>query len=171
MKLTKPKLKQIIKESLEDEDMKKKLVRLFINPEHRQQALELATSLGIENNLFVGADLKNADLRGIDLKNANLTGANLSDADLRDAILYGVKLIGADLRGTDLRGAELQGANLQGADLRFADLSVADLRGADLTGADIGTDSARWAHTRIRTRFSRNIRYDNRTKWPEGFKP
>tara|TARA_R100000951_G_scaffold116469_1_gene128459 strand:- start:743 stop:1120 length:378 start_codon:yes stop_codon:yes gene_type:complete len=125
MKLTKTKLKQIIKESLEDEDMKKKLVRLFINPEHRQQALELATSLGIENNLFVGADLR-----------------------------------GVDLRGIDLRGANLHSANLTGANLRFADLSGADLSGADLSPGTV-----------MRTKFSRRIKYDNRTKWPKGFKP
>ena len=145
MKLTKPILKQIIKESLEDEDMKKKLVRLFINPEHRQQALELATSLGIENNLFVGADL---------------SGANLTDANLR-----GANLRGADLFDTDLIDANLQGANLQGANLKFANLTRADLSGADLTGADVSPG------TPMRTKFSRNTRYDNRTKWPEGFKP
>ncbi|HAW80766.1 MAG TPA: hypothetical protein DCX27_14260 [Balneola sp.] len=100
--------------------MKKKLVRLFINPEHRQQALELATSLGIENNLFVGADLR-----------------------------------GVDLRGIDLRGANLHSANLTGANLRFADLS-----GADLSPGTV-----------MRTKFSRRIKYDNRTKWPKGFKP
>ena len=118
MKLTKTKLKQIIKESLEDEDMKKKLVRLFINPEHRQQALELATSLGIENNLFVGADLRGVDLRGIDLRGANLGFANLHSANLRGANLYD-----ANLRGANLRGADLTRANLYGADLTRADLT------------------------------------------------
>ena len=48
MKLTKPILKQIIRESLEDEnnDMKTKLFQLYFNPDYRQQAIELAMLIG-----------------------------------------------------------------------------------------------------------------------------
>ena len=71
MKLTKPILKQIIKESLEDE-YKEKLLMLFKYNSH-QQAIELSKQVDMEDFL-VGANLRGAT--GVDLEGANLTGAN-----------------------------------------------------------------------------------------------
>ena len=53
------------------------------------------------------------------------------------------------LAKADLTGAILTHADLRGADLRSADLDNADLGGADLS----------------------NAKYDQNTKWPEGFDP
>ena len=91
MKLTKTKLKQIIKESLEDE-YKEKLLMLFKYNSH-QQAIELSKQVDMEDFL-VGANLS-----GVDLKGANLTGANLTGANLTGAILAGANLEGANLYG------------------------------------------------------------------------
>ena len=123
MKLTKPILKQIIRESLEDE-MKTKLFQLYFNPDYRQQAIELANSLGtpIDYNFFVGANLSGADLGG-----ANLSGVNLSGANLK----------GAYLKGVYLKNANLRDINLTGADLTYADLSSANMTGANMTDANL----------------------------------
>ena len=79
MKLTKPTLKQVIKESLEDE-YKEKLLMLF-KSNNIQYAIELSKQVGMEDFL-VGADLSEADLHGAVLTGANLEGANLLYADL-----------------------------------------------------------------------------------------
>lgn len=83
----------------------------------------------------------------------DLTGADLTGADLRGADLSSALLRKAKLRRADLRGADLRSANLAGADLR-----AADLVGADLTGAVMGMSVA-------------DARYDETTRWPEGFDP
>ena len=114
MKLSKPILKQIIKESLEDE-YKEKLLMLFKAGNH-QQAIELSKQVGMEDFLV-----------GADLEGANLEGADLKGADLEDAFL----------RGSDLVGADLKGANLKDAFLYLSNLARADLRGANLTGAEL----------------------------------
>ena len=114
MKLTKPILKQIIKESIEDE-YKEKLLTIF-NAGNHQQAIELSKQVGMEDFL-VGADLT-----GVDLEGANLTGTILT---------------GANLTGVDLEGANLTGANLEGADLFSANLYRTNLTDADLSDADL----------------------------------
>jgi hypothetical protein len=75
------------------------------------------------------------------LRKANLQGADLSGVDL-GAPEEGGK--GADLQAADLRASNLEGANLSGA----------DLRGAKLEGCSL-----------------RHTKYDNATRWPEGFSP
>jgi hypothetical protein len=114
MKITKPILKQIIKESLEDEQ-KEKMAELFKNPDHRQQAIEISKVLGMPDflvgaNLY-GANLRKADLRGFDLRHANLTGVYLTGADLSGADLSGAELKGAFLRNANFSGTNLKGVN------------------------------------------------------------
>jgi hypothetical protein len=65
-----------------------------------------------------------------------------------------MSLRGRNLRGADLSGAFLQATDLSDADLREADLRGADLRQAFLAGADLT-----------------GARYDDRTRWPDGFAP
>jgi len=122
MKLTKPTLKQIIKESLEDEYMKNRLFDLFKSGDH-QYAFELSKQVGMEDFLV-----------GVDLSEADLSGANLSGVVLSGANLDGVNLEGANLIGANLKGAVLSDANLEDANLTGAYLYGADLYGADLTG-------------------------------------
>jgi hypothetical protein len=74
----------------------------------------------------------------------------------------------ANLRGANLEGACLEQANFQGADLTEANLRHSDLFGAyldeaDMSGADLST-----AHA-LRAASLKHIRFDPRTKWPEGF--
>jgi uncharacterized protein YjbI with pentapeptide repeats len=113
VKLTKAKLKQIIKESLGDE-MKTKLFQLYFNPDHRQQAIELSNSLGtpIDNDFFVGVNLAGFDLEGADLYGVNLQGANLKDANLKGANLAEAYLYKVNLSGANLTRADLEVANL-----------------------------------------------------------
>ena len=153
MKLTKPILKQIIKESLEDEnnDIKTKLFQLYFNPDYRQQAIELANSLGtpIDYNFFVGVnlagmDLSHTDLRDINLSSANLSnskmrGINLTNANLRDINLTGADLSHADLSSANMTGANMTDANLEGAYLNFTNLSNANLTNAILNDAFLYT--------------------------------
>ena len=87
---------------------------------------------------------------GVDFYKADFTAASLRKADLHGAILYE-----ADLREATLVDANLTGANLHGADLRGARLAGADFTGATLTDAS----------------FDHTTRWDERTRWPEGFQP
>ena len=141
MKLTKPILRQIIRESLEDEnnDIKTKLFQLYFNPDYRQQAIELANSLGtpIDYNFFVGVNLAGMDLPFADLSNINLSSANLKGANLKGAVLSDANLRGANLKKANLRGVNLKNANLRGANLIRANLSSADLSSANMTGANM----------------------------------
>ncbi len=111
MKLTKPKLKQIIKESLEDE-YKEKLLQIFKAGNH-EQAIELSKQVGVD--FLVGANLAFADLKGINLEGMNLSGADLAFANLKGANLSGAELSGAELSYANLYNANLSGANLFGS--------------------------------------------------------
>ncbi len=141
----------------------------------------------------VPCDLRSANFRGLDLGEADFTGRDLSDADLTGTQLQGARydnrtvwpagfdparqgavrvpvdmsgaqLANADLSGSDfadgnLQGAVLTGANLQNTLLTRAKLRGAQLVGADFTGADLdGADVAA-------------IRFDDTTRWPDGFDP
>ena len=176
MKITKSKLKQIIKESMQDEYKERLRELLVVEPE---QALDIARSAGMEDFLagvsFFSADLANQDLSGLDftdavlrhsrfeyanLSNANMTriifsgfpnsagGPTMENANLTGAIMTGAKLYRAELSGADMTNANLTDADLRETDLRGANLTGAILKGADLTG----------------------VKYDENTKWPEGFK-
>jgi hypothetical protein len=114
MKLTKPILKQIIKESLEDE-YKEKLLQIFKSgPSGVQQAIELANQVGM-SDFLVGADLSGANLREAELRNINLRYTNLTGTYLTGADLSGADLSGADFEGAYLRGVNFSGTNLKGA--------------------------------------------------------
>ena len=91
-----------------------------------------------------GDTLQGVDLAGKWLNRADLSGRSVSNARLCDATLRE-----ADLRHCDLRAADLSGADLTGADLTGADLSAADLSRCLL----------------------QHIRFDETTRWPEGFAP
>lgn len=124
MKITKSKLRQIIKEELDDEfeeeklSPKKAIINLVKNGEI-EQAKELSMTLDMKSFL-VGADLQGANLRGknlsgLDFTGANLEGAYLTGADLSNANLTNTNLVGTFLRNTDLSGADLTGTNIQNA--------------------------------------------------------
>jgi uncharacterized protein YjbI with pentapeptide repeats len=88
-------------------------------------------------------------LFGADLSWAYLRGANLASANLGSANLLGTSLNGANLSKANLMGACLNGADLRGADLRGASLHWVLLEKANLSG----------------------VRYDEKTRWPDGFNP
>ena len=116
-----------------------------------------------EANL-IGANLRRVDLKEANLKGADLSLSNLSEADLfltnlREANLSGANLSGADLFKTNLLGADLSGANLSGAVLSRAFLWEADLSGANLSEANPSEANLM------------DIRYNEKTVWPEGFDP
>ncbi len=141
---------------------------------------------------LIQADLSKADLKGADLRGAELSMAKARAADLSGANLSRawVSLIGpdtksgslaftADLSGADLSLATLRGADLSGADLNCADLSEADLtegtlRDADLTAANLrGANlcSAVLSRAALSGANLSGARYDDVTRWPEGFTP
>ena len=152
MKLTKPTLKQVIKESLEDE-YKEKLLMLF-KSNNIQYAIELSKQVGMEDFL-VGVDLSETDLKNADLHGFNLQGFNLGSFDLYK---------------TNLRGANLRGANLILSDLSNADLSGADLRDAELKGIGIYANSPSISADLTGANLE-NIKYNKNTVWPKGFTP
>ena len=70
----------------------------------------------------------------------------------------------ADLRGMDFRNANLSYASLAWTNLCGTDLREADLRGADLRGSDMSTADVVGA-------ILYESRYNNATRWPDGFEP
>lgn len=96
-------------------------------------------------------------LRSTDVVLLRLPSDTLAGSDLRDAYLPSADLSGKVCFGANFQGATLRRANFAGADLRQADLSESDLRGANLIGADL-----------LGARFT-GARYDEATRWPEGF--
>jgi uncharacterized protein YjbI with pentapeptide repeats len=168
MKISKRKLRQIIKEELEEDENKlpQEQVDILLNminsrdEEQRNQAFEIIKTTGLQ-----GADLKGANLRFTKLDHINLSGADLSGADLyyaflRDADLTGAKLTDADLSNSLLNRADLTGADLTGADLNLTRLSGADLSGVNLTGAKNLESSVHY-----------RTYYNKETIWPVGFDP
>ena len=151
MKLTKPILKRIIKESLKDEEYKERLLTIFKAGNH-QQAIELSKQVGMEDFLL------DVDLRDVDLTGADLHGVNLQDFNLGFSDLY----------NTNLRGANLRGANLILSDLSNADLSGADLRDAELKGIGIYANSPSGSADLTGANLE-NIKYNKNTVWPYGF--
>ena len=164
MKLTKPILKQIIRESLEYEDTKKHIARLYINPHHRDQAIILAKSLEGMEDFPIGDDLRAVDLKGADLTGADLRGNNLSSMLLTRINLSDANLSNTNLSKSIALQANLSGANLSGANLSGTNLTGADLNGADLNGADLSNTILRYADLT-------NIEYNKHTIWPEGYTP
>lgn len=111
-----------------------------------------------------GANLSNSNLRSANLYQANLCKANLNETNLNGANLCGANLYGASLNETNLNEAYLFMANLRGAKLRKAHLRGANLREAKLCGADM-------SETDLSKADLREISYDDKTIWPEGFTP
>ena len=118
------------------------------------------------------AYLTEADLSGADLSRAYLSGADLSGADLSGADLAGAYLYGADLSRVDLSEANLSGAHLYEANLSGAHLSEANLNRADLTEANL-TEAHLYGANLYGAYLSEanltEVRYDDRTRWPDGF--
>ena len=73
--------------------------------------------------------------------------------------LYGADLRNLDFSNTNLSYASLAWTNLCCTDLRGTDLRGADLRGSNMTSADI-TGAILY-----------ESKYNNATKWPNGFDP
>jgi hypothetical protein len=110
------------------------------------------------------ADLNEANLSKTDLRETNLVGANLHSAVLTEADLTGADLSRAELCRANLTGANLTGADLTGANLSVSSPFFAKLTGADLTGANLTGANLTGANLR-------STKYDDTTKWPDGFDP
>lgn len=146
------------------------------------------------------ADLSNANLSGTDLTAADLFSSNLRGTTIDDttkiegrwrlvweivnqggkgrylgsAELSGADLQWADLSWANLNSADLSLANLSEANLSHADLRMADLREANLSVANLDEADLRGAdlrETNLRYTFLYSAKYDQNTKWPEGFDP
>ena len=95
---------------------------------------------------------------------ASLQSSRFAEADLSKASFASANLAGADLSNVRARLARFLHADLSDADLHGADLAAADLRECNLTGADL--TGANLAHAQLD-----GARYDETTRWPDGFTP
>ena len=165
MKITKSRLKQIIKEELERQQ--KEIIldllggtdpdgyELRRDPEQIFQALEIMKSIGAEQELG-----KNFDLSDVSFREMDFSGQDLSNFNFYMGDFYEAKMVNTNLSNAILMYAELSQADLTNANLTNADLSHADLSGADLSGAKL--DGAKFYQTR----------WDEEdTIWPDGFIP
>lgn len=97
-----------------------------------------------QNTHLSGAWWPGVKARGVDFWKADLSSAGMRNADLAQAVLVEACLDRSVLAGANLKGARLDRASLIGTDLRNA-----NLEGTTFAGA----------------------RYDDSTKFPEGFDP
>lgn len=133
---------------------------------------------------FAGDELSGFDLTGADLEGANfkygkldsaiLSDANLSDALLEDAILENAigqrtNFAGANLSGADLINAKIHYGDFTNADLSNAELMEAEFLDADFSGADI--TGANFEDANLDRADFTNAKWDDDTRWPEGFTP
>lgn len=121
-----------------------------------------AKELDLKGDNLSGADLRGTDLSGVDLRGADLSGAYLSEANLQRADLRGANLKNANLEEAKLEDADLEEANLEGAYLKGAELKYANLNYANVRNANLDTD--------ISQAYLEDIVYNNKTRWPDGFK-
>jgi uncharacterized protein YjbI with pentapeptide repeats len=115
-------------------------------------------------------DLANFSLNGIEfirinLKGANLKGADLSFSDLSYSLLEDANLENTNLEWTCLTSANLKNTNLNGANIINTFLDGADLSGCNFSNANIQSIISlyNWAAS--------PTLYDERTKFPNGFRP
>jgi uncharacterized protein YjbI with pentapeptide repeats len=136
---------------------------------------------------LTGADLTGANLRGANLSGAKLGGANLcgadltgafvSDASLRDAILTGANLTRANFQITVLTGAKFSSRSYfrVGEDLPTELCDVADTGPSNLTETDLCSSNLAGADLEATSNLTSaklgNIHYDEKTTWPDGFRP
>lgn len=128
---------------------------------------------------FMGAELNKANLSGARLSlclfnEASLIGANLVNTALIGASFARAKLMRADLHGARLTGAVLYKADLSSAILERALLDSADLQGAQLIGTSlIGASliGANLTGAVLTDAVLQHARYDETTRWPDGFDP
>jgi uncharacterized protein YjbI with pentapeptide repeats len=122
---------------------------------------------------LTGADLSFANLRDAWLPGARLDGANLCGADLTDAIVYeaffrDAVLVGANLTRAFFDKAALTGAKFSSSDWEFcgpANLTETNLCSSNLAGADLK------AASNLTSAKLNHIHYDEKTIWPDGFRP
>tara|TARA_B100000963_G_scaffold337268_1_gene333086 strand:- start:2152 stop:2682 length:531 start_codon:yes stop_codon:yes gene_type:complete len=165
MKITKSKLRQIIKEELEGEQ--KQIIidllggtdpdgyNLGRDPDQIFQALELMKAMGAERELGRNRDLADVSFSGMDFSGQDLSNFNFYMADFYEAKMVGTNLSNAILEYATLTHADLTNADLTNADLSHANLSYANLTGAKLDGA----------------KFYETEWDEEDTIWPDGFVP
>jgi isoamylase len=137
----------------------------------RQAQFEGANLSGVRltNASMAHANLRRAILARADLSRASLDTAILVDADLSQALLSDSRLRSTDLRNARLHEAVCVAADFSNACLDQADLSRANLQDASLFGADLR--GANFNGAVLLRSDLRGARYDDQTRWPEGFSP
>ena len=147
MRITKSRLRQILKEELEelDQELKNRIYDLY-QQGSIGQAFELAQAIDEAFDEELYEELRNDLL------------SKLPRGNYRQRDLSRLDLTGADLEGTYLTGADLSKANLTNANLTGTFLRNADLSGADLTGTNI--EDAYYPEV---------TKHDEETKFPQGF--
>jgi Pentapeptide repeats (8 copies) len=114
---------------------------------------------------FLGCNLVDAQFREATLVNGwiafcKANGGDFAHANLQFSTCCYSSFADADLRGADLTSAALYGSSFPGADLTGTVLVETDCRGADLSRAKGLPEAA-----------ITGIRYDEWTRWPDGFAP
>ncbi|NRD61887.1 pentapeptide repeat-containing protein [Corallococcus exiguus] len=119
---------------------------------YRLQVLDF-TEARLQGVDFTKADLTDTVFRGADLREANFTRASCYRA-----VFSGAKLRGARFDGADVTWNRFDGADLRDVDFSGAKMNFVDFRGADLTGAKMPGNA-------------KESKYDEKTRWPKGYKP
>lgn len=132
--------------------------------EPHNESLSLLQGLNLQ-----GADLSFSDLSSSDLSFTNLSNTDLYQADFSNANLSGANLSNANLSNADFLNANLSNTDLSSADLGATTLGLARLRKANLSGASlINADlrSANLSEANLSKANLRNIRWNEKTRWP-----
>lgn len=116
-----------------------------------------------------GADLGGSIMRNLNLMGCNLSWSDLSDCQMSNCLLYESDLSGSNLTYANLYRCNLSKANLKDANLSFCKLYGADLDSSILTRAELS--GAELTKANMENAILNNVSYDQRTIWPDDFKP
>ena len=153
MKITKTKLKKIIKESLIEDK-----IREIFKSGGYQQAKEISLSLGHSS----------LDLTGIDLSEQNLEKKEVGDS-MRGANLSNSILIETRFNEVDLQNANFDSASF--SDRNISELILGLLRANNTKFIRCNLRGANFSNTDKDNVLFIDCEYDDKTIWPEGYTP
>lgn len=166
-----------LNQQLAERQEKERIIRQMasLSNEFALDAFKIAKDEGwIQDGSIVGRSLLRANLEELRLQDANLDKVKLVNAKLRNAKFGSVSLREARLNLADLANATLFDVNLTGADLGWANLQQARLINVNLTNAvliETNLLGTNLSHTILNGANLIGAKYNNSTKWPQGFVP
>ncbi len=108
-----------------------------LDKNRRDQVILFLISLGLSDNILVGAALHDLDLSGNKILDLNLSKTGLFNVNLQNAYIINIKLNNSTMLNVDMSGVCSHNVILSGSCLTDVNLSNAFLQGIDLSGTEL----------------------------------